>query len=237
MRRALLLGLGLTALLAAPAHAADETINGQANLEWDRRNVTVQPGDTVTWAFPDVTQVHNVKATGGANADPLWPSFRSELGRPAPPGSYTFNVEGTYDFVCEVHTSTMTGTVTVSTAPIAAATPTPTPPPSQQAFANDDAAPVTPEKVTFDESKPRLAAVSAKRIGRRARVRFRVSEQSVVTVRFKRGRRTVRTVETAADGLRGVTVRMRRGRYRVEVRAVDLAGNRSSLRIARVTVR
>ena len=70
-----------------------------------------------------------------------------------------------------------------------------------------------------------------------ARVRFRVNEQSAVSVRFKRGGRTVRTVASVADGRRGVNVRMRRGSYSVEVRATDVAGNRSVIKRARITVR
>ena len=44
-------------------------------------------------------------------------------------------------------------------------------------------------------------------------------------------------VQWTGDGTRGLTVRMRSGRYRVEVRATDIAGNRSPIRTARVTVR
>ncbi len=89
----------------------------------------------------------------------------------------------------------------------------------------------------MDLARPRLTAVRAARVAKGARVRFKVSEESVVTVRLKRGGRTVKTGRSAGIGLRGVTFRVRAGRYRVEVRAVDLAGNRTAWRKLSVTVR
>jgi hypothetical protein len=62
-----------------------------------------------------------------------------------------------------------------------------------------------------------------------------------VTVRFKRGGKTVKTKTMNASGSYRTTVRdrkaLRAGRYRVELRAEDVAGNRSGLRTARLTVR
>ncbi len=237
MKRAVLLGVPLALALATPAWAENQVVVGRDTLDWDRSNVAIAPGDSVTWTFPGTVQVHNVAGNGPAASDANWDAFASPFGAPAPDATYTFQSEGTYNFVCEVHPSTMFGTVTVSVAPVA--TPEPTPVPlSQQPYTNDDATPVVVEKVVMDRARPQLTAVSARRVARgMARVRFRVSELSTVSVRFKRGGRTVRTVASVADGLRGVNVRMRRGRYSVEVRATDVAGNLSAIRRTRITVR
>ncbi len=230
-----MLGVALAVVAPAPAQAAVHEIKARDSLlDWDPPRVVVASGDTVRWSFDGTQQAHNVQPADGAT----WMAA-SPIGVPAPPWEHTFETEGDYNFVCQVHPTTMRGTVTVAKPGEPTPVPTPAPPPplSAQPFVNDAAVPPVPETVRLDETAPRLSRVAAKRSGRRARVRVRVSEQSVVSVRFKRGRRTVRTVETAADGLRGVTVRMRRGRYRVEVRAIDLAGNRSRMRVVRVTVR
>ena len=227
MRLALVLALLL--VFAAPAQSAEVVVTGKDTLTWEPAVVDVQPGDTVVWTFPGTTQAHNVKS-----ATPNW-DYTSRLS--APPtddGRYTFAAEGTYHFICEVHPDTMIGDVRVATAP---PPPPPPPPLSAQPFVNDSA-PAAPEQVALDRSKPGLTAVSARRITRGARVRFRLSEESVATVRVRRGNRTMKTVEVAGTGTRGVTVRgLRAGRYRFEVRATDLAGNRSSWRKVGVTIR
>ena len=231
MRRAVMFGLALAFVAAAPAQA-DQTIMGRDSLDWDRPNIAITPGETVTWTFDGTQQAHNVQPADGE----AWMA-PSPLGVPAAPWSHKFETEGVYNFLCQVHRDTMRGTVTVSAVPVEA-TPTPTPPPSQQPYANDDTTVIVNETVAMDTARPRLTSVSAKRVARgTARVRFRVSELSTVSVRFKRGGRTVRTVASVAEGLRGVNVRMRRGSYSVEVRATDVAGNRSVIKRVRVRVR
>ena len=78
-----------------------------------------------------------------------------------------------------------------------------------------------------------------RRAGGVARLRFRVSEPSEVTVRFRRGGKVVATRHVRAAGTVRVTVprSLAAGRYRVELRARDGAGNASRLRSARLTVR
>ena len=76
---------------------------------------------------------------------------------------------------------------------------------------------------------------------RGARVSFRLSERATVTVRLERGGKVVKTRHVRGSGSLRVTVQDRRalrpGRYRVQLRAEDLAGNRSGIRTARITVR
>jgi plastocyanin len=238
MRRAAALLVAVVALAAAPAAAADVTIQAvdgtvadNHNNRWEPRGVTVRAGEVVTWSFAGTTGFHNVASTS-----PNW-EFRNGPATVAPPtASFTFDTPGIYAFVCEVHTGTMEGTVTVTDA---AGTPPPPPPPpplSEQPWPNDRPAPSVLELV--DETSPKLTGVRATAIARGARVRFRLSERARVTVRLERGGRTVKTAgRTFARGAHRFTVRDRRmrGRYRLEVRATDLAGNRSPVR--RVTVR
>ena len=69
-------------------------------------------------------------------------------------------------------------------------------------------------------------------------MRFKVSEESDVSVAFKRGGRTVKSGTASGNGTRALTVRgLRAGRYTIQVRATDIAGNRSSLRTLRLNVR
>jgi plastocyanin len=230
----------LAALAAAPAasaadqavQAVDGTAADNFNNRWAPAGVTIAAGETVTWNFAGTAALHNV-ASRGAN----W-SFRS--GEPAsgpPSAAFRFTTPGVYAFVCEVHVTTMAGTVTVTDA---AGTPPPPPPPpplSEQPWPNDQPGPTVLDLV--DEKRPKLTRVRVEGVRNGARVRFRLSERARVTVRFKRQGRTVKTRRrTLRRGAHGLTVRDRRmrGRYRLEVRATDLAGNRSRVRRARVTI-
>ena len=98
---------------------------------------------------------------------------------------------------------------------------------------------MTLEKVSEDKAKPKLSSVSAKRVARRSvRVRFRVSEESDVQVRLRRAGRTIKTSLLFGSGTGTVTFHgATAGRYSIEVRATDIAGNRSTIRRVRVTVR
>lgn len=223
-------------VLASPALAADEVIHGNDQLVWDKPNVSIQPGESVTWTFGGTTQAHHVAADGADVVDAKWTSFSSPLGVPAPDASFVFETAGTYKFVCTVHRDTMFGTVSVGTAP---APPPPPLPLSQQPLANDAPAATTLEKVSEDKAKPKLSAVSAKRVARGSvRVRFRVNEESTVLVSLKRGGKTVKKVELAGTGTGAVTLKgAKAGRYSVQVRATDIAGNRSALKTVGITVR
>jgi plastocyanin len=227
--------LALTACLAtAPAaSAANQTVQAvDGSNTWSPPSVTVTVGETVTWSFAGTTGVHNVASTS-----PNW-SFRSEFGTGQAPESFTFGAPGTYTFVCEVHASTMTGSVTVTDAGGNPPPPPPPPPPSEQPFPNDAAPLGGFESGGLDRKRPNLRRVRVKGLRHGARVRFRVSERARVAVRFKVRGIPVKTKRVRAAGRRTVTVRgLRRGRYRVVVRAVDPAGNRSRARVRRVYCR
>jgi plastocyanin len=223
----------LLAVTPATAAAADQTVqavdaNGTVDNSWSPASVAIDVGDTVTWTFPGPpsTAAHNVESDS-AN----W-TLASPIALNHPPVSYTFTASGNYAFVCRVHPGTMKGTVTVGNVP-----PPPPPPLSQQPFPNDQPAPTVLE--ITDDTRPTLSRVRVARIGHGVRVRFRVSEPARVTVRAKRGRRTVKstTVRLTRAGSRAVTLRgLRAGRYRIDVLARDSADNRSHVKRARLTV-
>lgn len=234
MRRAFVLGLALAALGAAPAQADTVPVIGTDALVWDKTTVDIKPGDSVEWSFPGTVQYHNV-----AIEFPAGP-VRSIGGAPAATFVQAFPDTGEFVFLCEVHKDTMRGVVRVTD--VAAPPPPPPPPPplSAQAFNNDDASILPAEtNVTLDKAKPKLSSVSAKRVAKgAARVRLRVSEASDVSVAFKRGGRTTKSALVSGTGTRAVTVRgLKAGRYTVQVRATDIAGNRSSLRKLTLNVR
>jgi plastocyanin len=234
-------GIALVAFgaFASPALATDTEIKGTDALVWDQPEVSIAPGDTVTWSFDGTTQFHHVKANGSTPADDAWASFESPLLIAGPPKSYTFTTEGVYNFFCSVHKDTMIGKVTVSVAPVP--TPVPTPVPlSAQPFVNDAPPVVAPEtSVALDKAKPGLTALSAKRRAKGvARVKFKVSEESVTGIVFARGKKIVKSYAVAGHGgLYFDAKGLRAGRYTVTVVAVDLAGNQSKARRLRLTVR
>jgi hypothetical protein len=196
--------------------------------------VRIAAGDSVVWSFDGTTQAHNVKSDSANWPTPLRtgldviPSPRTE--------PYQFTTSGTYRFVCEVHPDTMWGHVLVGDAPAP-----PPPPPGQQAFPNDTPAPTTFEnKVAFDTTRPTLRSVRVRGTAKGAKVSFRVSERAAVTVRLKRGRKVVKTRHVTVSGRGRVTIggkALQAGRYRVELRARDIAGNASSRKAARITLR
>jgi plastocyanin len=216
---------------AAPASAqvfqAVDDLTGENN-RWAPTSLTVQVGDTVTWRYDGTQLAHNV-----LSKSPNWNVSSPASTSDPRPVTYTFSAEGVYEFVCFYHESTMIGTVTVGSPP-----PPPPPPLSDQHWVNDEPAPSRLE--LRDERRPRLRGVRVAGVRNGARVRFRVSERSRVIVRFRLGGITVkRARRTFRAGRHSFLVRDRRlhGRYRVEVFARDLAGNRSRTKRTSVRVR
>jgi plastocyanin len=224
------LGLLLTGVLAAPARADTATVTARDDLTWDQTEVYIKPGDTVVWTFAGTTLPHNVEA-----ASPNW-ADKSTIGAPALDYPRTFEAEGDYAFICQVHQDTMHGTVHVNAGPPPAPAPLPL---SQQAFANDTPAnPPAETAVSVDKAKPALSSLSAKRAPRGAKVRFKVSEDAVTGVVFSRGKKIVKKYAVAGKGTLAFTAKgLRAGKYTVTVVAVDVAGNKSKARTVRVTVR
>jgi plastocyanin len=232
-RRFVIAAATAAALAATAAPATAQTVQAvDAGLTWAPQVVTIPLGGTVTWRFAGTTGLHNVESTGTGWS---WPGIEPAV---APPDvSYTFATSGEFMFVCRVHQDTMRGKVVVNDASGAPPPPPPPPPLSEQPWANDQPAPTVLERL--DRERPRLTRLRAAPTARGARVRFRLSESGRVRIAVLRGGRTVRT--TRANVRRGSSAvsvpRLRAGRYRVEVRARDLSGNRARARRTRLTIR
>jgi plastocyanin len=220
------LAIVATLAFAPAAYAQGATVQAVEPYSWSPTPVTIKAGETVTWTWANV---HNVRAKGTN-----WTAEGDTSGF-----QHTFAATGEYDYVCSFHEAQgMIGKVIVTDATGTPPPPPPPPPPSEQSFPNDQQPPTVFELV--DEVRPKLKRVRVDGVRNGARVRFRLSEGARVEVRFKFGGVVVkRARKTFGTGRGRLTVRDRRmdGRYRVEVFARDLSGNRSAVVRDSVTVR
>jgi plastocyanin len=201
-------------------------------------DVQIAPGDTVTFHFDGTTGVagpHNA-ADGDTlpPADPAWTEPGDGTFVTAGSFPHEFANEGTFKFVCQVH-SAMHGTVTVGTPDDPPDDDPPSSPPPETH-------PTTPAPTpSADTVKPKVRSVSLKALRRAVRVRFRLSEPATVTVRVKRRKTVVKSKRVqAGPGLHTLTLRsprLKKGRYTVEILARDATGNRSRLATKRLSVR
>jgi len=128
--------------------AYDRGFRDGAHLDDSDTTVQIQPGGTVSFAYPSGIETHNVKfntapsscvqQTGmNFGSVPPLPAFPQQQGWS---GECTFNTAGTYTFYCVAHTE-MTGTVIVGD-------PTPTPTATETATATPTPTPVATPVVT-----------------------------------------------------------------------------------------
>ena len=81
-----------------------------SNNKFEPVNLTIANGDIVKWTNNEGTHsVDGTKATYSSN--PV--SFSNSSGGPGWTFSFTFNTDGTYDYECGVHGSSMKGKITV----------------------------------------------------------------------------------------------------------------------------
>lgn len=237
---------------SGPAYAADadvyarETTNGLCFSAdpaspcpaGEAANVTIAPGESVTWHFDGSTMGHNA-ADSEHGMSPEWAVPDHFVFVTSGDYPHQFTSEGTYDFFCEAHQQ-MKGTVTVGTPPDEDPPPDDDPPSSPPPTGGTH--PTTPAPTPEPDSvKPKVRSVKLKALRRAVRVRFRLSEPATVTVKVKRGRKVVKAKRVqAGKGLHSVTVRskkLKKGRYTVEILARDASGNRSRLATKRLSVR
>jgi plastocyanin len=240
---ALITTVGLSGALATSAQAAPATID-VANDAFSPSAVSINAGESVTWNFKEKN--HNVKGDGGINGN-------SSFGT----GTYakTFDAPGSFKFFCEAHPD-MKGTVTVA----AAAAPQggapgggPGTPGAGGANPTAAAAAAAPAAWTFPSSEDRVAPAlrslraTMRRGSSRPRLSVRLSEDAQLVV----GMRRVMSARTASTGGRTLRLRgkrgansfnlrvgkLRSGRYRLRIVAVDGSGNESAIRTATLRVR
>jgi plastocyanin len=195
--------------------------------------VSINTGEKVTWNFTGTTG-HNAAASNDVPADPAWKDYVGEFNPPTGSYSYTFTQPGDYTFVCQAHQAQMHGVIHVTGDPTgtptstATSTPTPTPTKSPQPGGGTT---TPPPSGGTDTVKPTVNKLKLKALRHAARVTFKLSEASTITIRVKRGKKLLVSKRLQAPaGTRTVTVRSRKlkkGRYTIEILARDAVGNRS----------
>jgi plastocyanin len=238
---ALITTVGLSGALATSAQAAPASID-VVNDAFTPSSVSVNAGESVTWNFKEKN--HNVKGEGGISGNN---SFGT--------GTYTktFDAPGSFSFYCEAHPN-MKGTVTVAAAAAPqGGAPAGGPGGSPAAGGNPTAAAAAaaPAAWTFpssqDRSAPALRSLRATSSRGRARLALRLSEDATVVVGFRRvmsariastGARTVRLRgKKGANRLNLRVGKLRAGRYRLRIVAIDGSGNESAIRTTTLRVR
>jgi plastocyanin len=114
-RLALPLAIGLSLLFAAPAGAADSSVEVTPNFSFMPASLSIDIGDTVTWKFTG--SGHNTKSLHGQPDS--WKSTPD--GSPNPVGAtfpHQFDTPGRYQYICGLHPF-MRGVVTVGTDTVA----------------------------------------------------------------------------------------------------------------------
>jgi plastocyanin len=200
MRRCALIAVGLLALAAAPARAADAQVR-VSNNAFSPATVNVAPGEMVTWTFAGPDTDHSTTSDPGqAESWDSDPATSTPFHVAGDTFSHRFTMAGTFTYFCKAH-SFMRARVVVS-APGS-------PPPA------DTAAP------QFGTAK-----VSVKR----RRVTFRLNEAATVVFRLTGPTRRTKTITAdAGTNVVKLPKRMKRGRYVVRLRATDSAGNESAV--------
>ena len=117
--------LALALLAVVPAHADQQIVAAPVD-RYVATDITIAPGERLTFASQDLLVPHTVTARdNGADGRPLFASATIGGGDTAPViGTDRLGV-GTYAFYCTIHPTLMNGTLTVSGDPVAADTTAP----------------------------------------------------------------------------------------------------------------
>jgi plastocyanin len=151
---AVLAALVGAALVVTAPHAAAQgganVIEGTAALKWEPAQLTVKPGDSVTFKVTGGPP-HPVGLETSPTGSPDFDTSKCQLAQMSKVGdecTVKLPKEGTFKYVCEIHkTLGMVGTIVVGKGG-GAATPEPTPAPSASAT------PDTPSAATTPPGKP-----------------------------------------------------------------------------------
>lgn len=262
--RALAAGLLVAAgLVLAAVHPAGSQTGAPpaqvtvANTDFSPDSVSITAGGTVRWIFTGPDLNHSVTSAPGSPQ-----AFESDPGNDAPLHTagqtfdVTFPAAGSYAYSCRIHpamtgivdvtaaTTTTPATPTGTTAPPTPAPTPPTPPPTPPA-----PPPRPPTPPTTGAGQPDTVAPGLRRLSiERGTLRVTLSERARLVVQIhradRRGRRTGRALVSirrqGAEGANRIRLRtrsLREGRHVVRVRATDRAGNRSVVRVVRLTIR
>jgi plastocyanin len=202
-----------SALIVAPARAADENVHATPSNTWSPSSVTINVGDAVTWINDG--GFHNVKFDDGFEQ----PSEPSATWSSNP--RRTFTAAGSYRYVCEQHQSTMIGRVVVqdtSQPPPPGGEPPDTTPP------DIDNLKLVPS--TFCNKRTK----SCPKVG--TEIRFTLDEDATITGRIYRRRDGKRVGKLKINATRGANAwpfsgkGLALGKHRLELTPKDAAGNK-----------
>jgi len=116
--RRLVAGSGLVlavALAAAPVLAADHAVS-IAGLKFEPAQITIAPGDTVTWTVTESIGAQHTVTSGKLNDADVGAAFDSGTASLQDDGEtfqQTFDTAGVFDYFCKIHPVDMTGQVSV----------------------------------------------------------------------------------------------------------------------------
>jgi plastocyanin len=247
---------GLAVPFIVPALAADHNI-AVSDSQFSPATTTIGVGDTVTWSDASGGLPHNVKFDDGSFEEPMDPKVGPWT------ADRTFDTDGTFRYECELHGPSMSGRIVVGTGgttsqPTNTGTnTTPTNTGTTPTGTNTTGTTTQPTGGGTDTTDPSIAALrrgASTFCTRRSRTcrrpglvfRLELSEPAelrgvVRRVGRARGAATRRSFTRAGKAGQNV-VRvpargLRRGRYRLTLRAVDASGNSSAPRGLSFTLR
>jgi plastocyanin len=202
-------------LLAGPPAQADQQIVAAPVDRFVVSDITIAPGETLTFASRDSLAPHNVTARdNGADGRPLFASATIGGGDTAPVTGADKLAPGSYAFFCTIHPTQMNGTLNVSGQPVAA----------------DTTAPVLGARIdsgglrTLEQTRTLLTTLTASE-SVTATVKVRAFDVTLAsrTVSLAPGATAV-VLKLTAAGLRGIRKRSRVN-LKITVSGRDGAGN------------
>jgi plastocyanin len=106
--------IAVLAIAAGPVLAAEQAVS-IVDKKFEPAEITIAPGDTVTWTVTKaIGEPHSV--TAGTPNQPKTDLFDSGVAGLKDEGatfSFTFDEAGTYEYFCSIHSGEMTGKVIV----------------------------------------------------------------------------------------------------------------------------
>jgi plastocyanin len=211
MRLGGLITFAALAVAASPASAATHQVN-VGNNAFSPAQLTVTQGDTVTWTWvgPDTNHSTTTTAEGQTtwDSDPGNPFPNHQVGDKF---SWTYQFGSEFSYFCKTH-SFMTGKITVLPK-----VNDPNPPPQDV---------VGPE---FGTLQVQL---------KQRRIKFSLDEPARVEGKMRGPmRKTLKVNAKAGTNYMKLPKKLKKGRYGVNLRATDAAGNKSLVARAKFTLR
>jgi len=199
------------AATASPAFAADHAVTIGNDHKFDPQTLQITQGDVVTWRWVGPDTNHSTTTT--AEGQTTWDSDPGNLSPNHAVGdtfSWNFPNGGEYSYYCKVH-DFMTGKIIV-----APKVNNPNPPPG-------------------DEVAPEFGTLSVN-LTRRV-VRFRLTEAASVVGRMRGPvRKTLKLSARSGVNLLKLPRKLKKGRYGINLRATDAAGNESLVARVKFTI-